>query len=413
MYIRAVTDQSAFDFQAALAHDGPLSRERALAALDHAAELMDRSQFVDAARLYQRVIGFDDRAVTAAALLGFGQAMHQLDDEGAAMGAWQEVVGLPATPATYPAWRELAAARVRRGDLAGAAAAYREADRMAPPSDKAEIAARLGWLSKELGDTRAAGRYFSRARGGSAIAVTMALIVVTTVVSLVADVGGPDGGQLMSILQLDKVLVAQGELYRLLTTALVHAPLLQDPFHLPFNMYALWLVGSYVERMYGRGRFLAVYVLAALGGSLASFAMTAPPSNPVSVGASGAIFGLFGLLTAALFIHRPMLGGSTRSLLGQLVALILINLLLGMTTPMIDNWAHVGGLLVGLWCGFLLVPTGVPVGGSIWLRAGGEPGTLVPVLGRAGTLALQLAGMVGMVVLFGVLLSIGRRAWGA
>ncbi len=421
MYSPRVTQPPSFDLHSTLSHDGPLSRDAALAALDHAAELMAQSRFVDAARLYQRVIGFDDRGVTAAALLGFGQAMHRLDDENAAVGAWQEVTQLPATPATYPAWRELAGARVRSGDLAGAADAYRAAEKLAPREDRAEIASRLGWLSKELGDTRAAGRYFSRARGGSAMAMTLALIAITTVVSLVADIGGSDGSTLLDTLALDKVLVAHGELYRLLSVALVHVPLAQDPFHLPFNMYALWLVGPLVERLYGRWRFLAFYVVCTLGASLLSFALATANgvvldsgqvlNDRYAAGASGAIFGMFGLLVGALAVQRPAMGGAMRGLLGQLIALIAINLLLGATTTGIDNWAHIGGLLTGLWFGVLFLPTGVPALRSMWLRPGQAPGGAVPIVGRAGMMGVQVAGMVALAAAFWVLWGVGVQAW--
>lgn len=413
MYIRAVTEQPGFDYHGTLAHGGPLTRQAALASLDHAAELMSESHFVDAARLYQRVIGFDDQSITAAAMLGLGQAMHRLDDEPAAVAAWQEVIQLPTTPATYPAWREIAGSRVRTGDLAAAATAYREADKLAPPEDRAEIAARLGWLSQGLGDPKAAGRYFSRARGRSAMWMTLSIIAVTTVVSLVADIGGPDGGQLLTTLQLDKVLVAQGELYRLFTVALVHAPLLQDPFHLPFNMYALWLVGPLVERLYGPWRMLAMYLLFTLGASLGSFAIATAPEDQWAVGASGAIFGLFGLLVAALFVHRPPLGAATRGFAGQLVALIVLNLLLGATMSGIDNWAHIGGLVAGLWIGVLFMPTGVPIVRSMWQRPGPEPGTAVPIIGRGGMLAVQVGGLVALAAAYWVLWTLGVRAWGS
>jgi membrane associated rhomboid family serine protease len=412
VYSRGVTDQPSFDIGETLSHDGPLTRDQALGALDHAAELMQQSRFVDAARLYQRVIGFDDPAITAASLLGFGQAMNHLDDESAAIGAWQEVTRLPATPATYPAWRELAGARVRRGDLAGAAAAYREADRLAPPQDRAEIASRLGWLSKELGDPKAAGRYFSRSRGGSALSVTIALIAVTTIISLVADIGGADGGRIFDALQMDKAAVAHGELYRLVSVVLIHAPLAQDPFHLPFNMYALWLVGPLVERLYGRWRFVVFYVVFAVGASLLSFALaTNDPYDRYAVGASGAIFGLFGVLVSALAVHRPMLGSASRAFLGQLVALIVINLLLGATTAGIDNWAHIGGVITGLWVGLLVIPTGVPTLRSMWLKPGPEPGTAVPLFGRGGMAAVLVAGLLALLVAFGALWSIGYASW--
>ena len=87
-------------------------------------------------------------------LLGLGEAHYRLNNEPAAVQTWQAVLQLPETPSTYPAWRNVAAARVRDGDLTGAIEAYREADKRAPREDKAEIANRLGWLTKETGDTR-------------------------------------------------------------------------------------------------------------------------------------------------------------------------------------------------------------------------------------------------------------------
>jgi membrane associated rhomboid family serine protease len=416
VYPRRVSDRPSFDFLGTLAASGPLSRDQALAALDHAAGLMGDSRFVDAARLYQRVIGFDDPGVTAAALLGFGQAMRRLDQEDQAIGAWQEVTRLPLTPATYPAWRELAGARVRKGDLAGALDAYREADALAPQQDKAEIASRLGWLSKELGDPRAAGRYFSRARGGSAVAMTLGIIAVTTIVSLIADIGGSDGSKVLGALELDKVAVAAGQVYRLLTVALVHLPLDLNPLHLPLNMYALWIVGPLVERLYGRWRMLAFYVACALGGSLLSFAPgpiieANVVVNQLAVGASGAIFGLFGLLVSAIAVQRPMLGPNTRGLFINLVGLIALNLYIGATSPDIDNLAHIGGLVTGAWFGLLFTPTGVPTLKSMWRRPGPEPGTTVPLL-RGGTmLAVQAIGMVGLAVAFGILWALGYQHW--
>jgi len=406
-----VTSQPPFDAQAVLAHDGPLSREAAMAALDRAAELMETADFADAGRLYNRVIGFDDPGVTAAALLGLGQALNRLDDEPGAMGAWEEVTRLPRTPATYQAWRELAAARVRHADLPGAMAAYKEADKLAPAEDRPEIASRLGWLSKQLGDTGAAGRYFSKARGGEAgFPVTPILVAVTVVVSLVASFGGPDGGQLLDILALDKVAIAHGEIWRLWTVVLVHAPIQQDPLHLLFNMYMLWIIGPVVERLYGRWRFLLLYAVFALGGSLMTFAIATDPVNDrFAVGASGAIFGLVGLVVAAGFVHRPLLS-NMRGFAQQLVLLIVLNLALGFTGQGIDNWAHIGGLVAGLWTGVLLAPTAVPTLRSMWMRKGAN-GAMAPAFGAAGNRGVRVAGFLLLAAFLVLLWTMGIAAW--
>ena len=104
-------------------------------------------------------------ALTAAALVGAGEALYRLDDEEGARQCWEQATRLPENPVTYRALRQVAAARVRDGDLRGARDAYREAERRAPAAERAEIASRLGWLSKELGDTRAARAAGSRAAG--------------------------------------------------------------------------------------------------------------------------------------------------------------------------------------------------------------------------------------------------------
>ena len=403
-----MTDRLGLDLEATLAHDGPLPRDVALAALDRAAQLMTSADFVDAARLYQRVIGFDDPAVTAAALLGLGEAWHRLDEDDRALATWEEATRLPDSPSTYPAWRNIAAARVRAGDLRGAMAAYREADRRAPSADRPEIASRLGWLSKELGDTGAAGKYFARARGDTGTSVTIALVAITTIASLVVDFAGPEGAQLGNLLALDKVAVAQGEIWRLWTVTLVHAPLDVMPFHLLFNMYALWLAGPFVEQLYGRWRFLAFYLVFAAGGSLLTFAFG---ESQGGVGASGAIFGLFGLLFAAQRIHHPVLDRQSRAFLGQLGGLLAINLLFGFVVQGIDNFAHIGGLISGVWLGLLLAPTNVPTLRSLWRRPGPVPGTTVPAFGAGGTVVIRLAGIIALLGLFAALFAIGVGAW--
>jgi membrane associated rhomboid family serine protease len=378
-----VTDPT-FDLDRVLTSEGPLPRETALAALDRAAWLMSKADFQDAARLYRRVIGFDDASVTAAAYVGFGEALYRLDDDAGALQAWEEATRLPENPSTYLAWRNVAAGRVRAQDLKGAFEAYREADRRAPEQDKPEIANRLGWLSKELGDTNASGRYFAKARGDMGLSFAVVIIAVTAVISLVSEFAGPAGQEIKAFLALIKQLVAEGELWRLWTVTLVHGGVL----HLAFNMWALWIAGPFVEQLYGRGRFLLFYLVFALGGSLASFW-----ANPVpAVGASGAIFGLFGLLLAVERVHRPAVNRGARQFLAQIGPLIVINLIFGAIVPNIDNAAHIGGLVAGLWLGFLFGPTRVPTLRSLWMRPS-MSGALEPAFGRDGTRLIRVAGV--------------------
>jgi len=377
---------------------GPLTRDAALRLLDQGAQLLQSADFADAARHYRRVVGFDDPAVTAAALLGLGEAFHRLDRDDGALDAWQQVTALPETPSSYPAWRNVAAAKVRAGDLRGAFAAYREADRRAPIEDRPEIASRLGWLSKELGDQRGAGRYFARARGDAGLPLSAVIVGATVVVSLSAELSRAGGG-ILEALALIKPLVGEGEVWRLLTVTLVHGGLL----HLFFNMYALWLAGPLVERLYGRPLFAVFYVVLAAAGSLATYALG---PGAAAVGASGAIFGLFGLLLAVSRTHNPVLDRQGRMFLGQIGGLIVINLVIGFVIPNIDNVAHLGGLAAGLWLGFLIPPGRVQTLGSMWQRPDGAPG--VSAIQAAG----RLLGVVALLAVLVVLFVLGNGRWG-
>jgi membrane associated rhomboid family serine protease len=402
-----VTDRPPFDLERTLATEGPLSRDTALAALDHAASLVAETDFRDAARLYQRVIGFDDPAITAAAYMGYGEAMYRLDQDAVALHAWEQATQLPENPSTYAAWRNVAAGRVRAEDLAGARDAYREAERRAPESDRAEIANRLGWLSKELGDSGAAGKYFARARGDMGLSFSVVIIVITTIISLIAELSGPLGEELKFFFALDKVAIANGELWRLWTVTFVHGGFL----HLFFNMYALWIVGPFVEQLYGRWRFLAFYAVFALGASLMTFAFSTAPDSRYAVGASGAIFGLFGMLAIVQWVHKPIVNRNARQMLSQVGGLIAINLVFGFVVPGIDNMAHIGGLITGAWVAFRYPPTRVQMMRSLWLRPG-PTGTLEPVFGTDGQRAIRVVGSLGLLVFFGVLYVIGAGAWG-
>jgi membrane associated rhomboid family serine protease len=350
---------------------GPLDRDTALAFLSIAERLLAAGEFDAAGGYYQRVIGFDDPAITAAAILGFGNVLYRLSRDDQALATWREALKLGETPSAYPAWRQIAAALVRDGKLIDAAAAYREADRRAPPEDKPEIASRLGWLAKETGDPSGARRYFARSRGqaGLPVPLTYLIIGLTVMVSLTAETSA--GFDIVQALALDGSAVARGEWWRLLTVTLVHGGLL----HLGLNMYALFLVGPIVERIYGWKLFGLMYVLCALAGSAASLVFGTP--GALSVGASGAIFGIFGVVLAATRIHDPVLDRQSRMLVSQVGGLIVLNLVLNVffnsVGGNIDIGAHVGGLVAGLWLGFILVPGNVRSVRDLWQVPTGSP----------------------------------------
>jgi membrane associated rhomboid family serine protease len=127
------------------------------------------------------------------------------------------------------------------------------------------------------------------------------------------------------------------EPWRMITSAFLHSQ--NFILHIVLNMYTLWIFGQALEPLLGRLRFLALYLLSAIGGSV-GFLLLTPILPPVGVvGASGAVFGLFG---AMLVIQRHR-GGETR----QLVVLIAINGLFGFIVPQIAWQAHLGGLIIG------------------------------------------------------------------
>lgn len=144
---------------------------------------------------------------------------------------------------------------------------------------------------------------------------------------------------------------SSSEPWRLITSAFLHDT--SWPIHILLNMYALYLVGPYLESLFGRAYFLATYLLCALGGS-AGYVLVAGGYTiedgriylTSAVGASGAVFGLFG----ALVVVQRRLGRQ----LGQVAVILGINLVLGFVVARIAWQAHLGGLVVGLACGAVL-----------------------------------------------------------
>ncbi len=128
-------------------------------------------------------------------------------------------------------------------------------------------------------------------------------------------------------------VAVNNEWYRLITSVFLHGSWL----HLAFNMYVLYVLGPPLERLLGHVRFLALFLIAGLGGAVASFTFSS--INTVSVGASGAIFGLMGALVVA--------GRHLRTDITQVLVLIGINVVIGFIAPGVDWRAHLGGLITG------------------------------------------------------------------
>jgi membrane associated rhomboid family serine protease len=192
-------------------------------------------------------------------------------------------------------------------------------------------------------------------RGESTISLTQIILGINVAVYLAmvfANGGSPfqdfPGMELVRSGANVGPLTISGEWWRLLTSVFVHGNLL----HIAFNMWCLWSLGALSESLYGRWTYGAVYLICGLGGSLGSIVW-----NPqvMSVGASGAIFGLAGALIAAFklgefSVPRSALSGTLRSLM----VFVVFNLAFGAVSGVTDNAAHVGGLITGFILGAVI-----------------------------------------------------------
>ncbi|WP_052732796.1 rhomboid family intramembrane serine protease [Hymenobacter terrenus] len=168
------------------------------------------------------------------------------------------------------------------------------------------------------------------------------LLIFALMVLSGVSASNPSGQQLVSWGSNVSSLTLHGEPWRLLSCVFVHAGL----SHLLLNMFSLWLLGLLVEDRVGPVRLLLVYLASGVGGSLASLWWHTNGIN--SVGASGAIFGLYGFLLTLLVSKKLVLDKSDRrAMLGLVLYLVLSNLISGVTGN-IDNAAHLGGLITGL-----------------------------------------------------------------
>lgn len=143
---------------------------------------------------------------------------------------------------------------------------------------------------------------------------------------------------LFNKLILNPTAVKNGEIYRLITSIFMHNGI----FHLAMNMYTLYIIGKQIETFLGKYKFILIYMVSGLTGSLLSCIIT----YQFSLGASGAIFGLFGCLLYFGFHYRLYLGNV---ILKEIIPIIILNLLIGFTLTGIDNAAHIGGLIGGIF----------------------------------------------------------------
>ncbi len=206
--------------------------------------------------------------------------------------------------------------------------------------------------------------------------------------------GDPDGTTNLNVLTdfgaKVNELIEQGQVWRLFTAMFLHIGVI----HLLFNLYALNSLGPLVESFFGHRRFLVIYLLGGLFGSLASYIFSAVPS----AGASGAIFGLIGAATVYFLRYQNNFGARGRAILQNMVIVIVINLIFGLSMPGIDNWGHIGGLIGGVLVAWGLLPR---YASPSVVRLGPQPMIEEPQVGREVLWAIACLALLWLGVQFG------------
>jgi rhomboid protease GluP len=141
--------------------------------------------------------------------------------------------------------------------------------------------------------------------------------------------------------------VLKGEWWRLFTAMFLHGGMT----HLLMNMFSLYLIGRGVEMYFDTKSYLIIYLFSGLLGGLASLYMH---PNSVGIGASGAIFGVFGALAGFFLAHREKIAAHSKAFMKDFAVVLGINLVLGLSIPSIDVSAHIGGLIIGVIGGFII-----------------------------------------------------------
>ena len=165
--------------------------------------------------------------------------------------------------------------------------------------------------------------------------------------------------------KVNSLIATQHQPWRLVTCMFIHIGLA----HLIMNNYALWILGREIEQIYGSSRFVLLYLAAGVAGSLSSYVFM---PNSTSAGASGAIFGLFGVMGTFAFRYRSEIPAALRrDIIRRIIPIILINLGFGFAVKFVDNSAHIGGLAAGVVLA-LVVPYKRPgelASGKVWKAA--------------------------------------------
>ncbi len=187
--------------------------------------------------------------------------------------------------------------------------------------------------------------------------VTTLLVAINVIVYLLISIIGVNGNILDN--SNNSLLVAWGQIgqlvfagqyWRIFTAMFLHLSIL----HIGLNMLSLFLVGRAVEVLYGKWRYLTIYMLSGILGGVVALFFT--PLNVVSVGASGAIFGVFGAIGVFFIVNRRTLGAYGNGAIGQWIFWLGLNLVWGFATPGIGILDHIGGLVAGMVIALIIMP---------------------------------------------------------
>lgn len=187
----------------------------------------------------------------------------------------------------------------------------------------------------------------------------MIIFVIMFCVTFILGNGPTDINTLIKLGANASYFTKNGEFYRLFTCIFLHAGFA----HILCNMYSLYVIGPQVESFFGKLKYLFIFIFSGISGSILSLAFAS--DNLVSVGASGAIFGLLGAICYFGYHYRVYLGNVLKS---QIIPVIVLNLFIGFCVAGIDNFAHIGGLIGGV---FAAMAVGVPDKSSVNDKANG------------------------------------------
>ncbi len=184
--------------------------------------------------------------------------------------------------------------------------------------------------------------------------VTNILVAINVVVFLITaylskSISNIDEGVLITAGGQLNALVKHGEFWRIFTAMFLHSGII----HVGLNMLSLFFVGTAIEMFYGKWRYLVIYLASGIAGGIATLLLY--PSNTLAVGASGAIFGVFGALGAFYIVNRQSLGAYGQGAIFNWLFWLVLNLVWSFSIPNIAIYDHLGGLAAGLILGLLLV----------------------------------------------------------